>query len=149
MKSLLLIFPIVLIVQVSLGQRLAGPEEDLKVIQEAIVKFSEHVMNGDAKSIAKAYSKDAKIFPTNVDILEGEAIKEYWTPSGDAMVSYHKILPEEITVEGNTAYDYGRYEGTTTTAEGKKIDWKGKYVIVWKKVKGQWKIYLDIWNRIK
>jgi len=27
--------------------------------------------------------------------------------------------------------------------------WKGKYVIVWKKVDSKWKMHLDIWNSVK
>lgn len=60
----------------------------------------------------------------------------------------HKISPQEIKIIGNEAYDYGYYEGTTRFSDGKEKSGKGKYVIVWKKVENEWKIYLDIWNRI-
>ena len=63
-------------------------------------------------------------------------------------MKFHKITPKEIKVVGNEAYDYGYYEGTTLRANGSESNWKGKYVIIWKKVAGEWKIYLDIWNRI-
>ena len=50
---------------------------------------------------------------------------------------------------GDTAYDFGYYYGTTIV-EGKEAEsWKGKYVIVWKRVDGDWKMYLDIWNRVR
>ena len=62
--------------------------------------------------------------------------------------SNHKITPIEITVVGDTAYDYGYYEGTTLKATAEKSSWKGKYVIVWKRVGTEWKMYLDIWNSI-
>jgi len=55
----------------------------------------------------------------------------------------------EITIIKKTAYDYGYYEGETIMKDGSSSKWKGKYMIIWKKVGKDWKIYLDIWNSIK
>ena len=106
-------------------------------------------MASDYDAIANAYSTDGKIFPTNADIITGrKAIKERWILPAGTSIPYHKLMPEEINVVGNYAYDYGRYEGKTKQANGRENSWKGKYVVLWKKENGQWKIYLDIWNRI-
>ena len=78
-----------------------------------------------------------------------EELSKYWAPSEGGKVTFHKITPEEIKVVKKTAYDFGYYEGTTTTTEGEKVNWKGKYVIVWKKIGKEWKIYLDCWNRVR
>lgn len=97
-----------------------------------------------------AYTDDAKIFPNNMDIIEGrDAIITYWTLPEGVETIYHKITPEEIKILGNEAYDYGYYEGKTKRADGSELKWKGKYVIIWKKINEEWKIYLDIWNRIQ
>jgi ketosteroid isomerase-like protein len=37
----------------------------------------------------------------------------------------------------------GQYE--LSGAEGKRMD-QGKYIVIWKKQVGQWKLYKDIWN---
>ncbi|MEO0584930.1 MAG: nuclear transport factor 2 family protein [Bacteroidota bacterium] len=66
-------------------------------------------------------------------------------PEGVA-ITYHKVTPEEIKIIGDEAYDYGYYEGKTKSAERGESSWGGKYVIIWRKVEGEWKIYLDIWN---
>jgi ketosteroid isomerase-like protein len=58
------------------------------------------------------------------------------------------ITPVEIKVNGDFAYDYGYYEGETLFTNGRSSRWIGKYVIVWKKENGKWKIYLDIWNSL-
>jgi len=82
-----------------------------------------------------------------MDIIAGEKnIKKYWTLPEGVKILKHKITPLEIKVIKKYAYDYGYYEGETLTAEGKTVAWKGKYVIVWKKVGKNWKMYLDIWN---
>ena len=74
---------------------------------------------------------------------------KYWTRPAGIKTSYHKIIPSEIKVVNNEAYDYGYYEGKTKRANGSESFWKGKYVIVWKRVNQEWKIYLDIWSALK
>jgi ketosteroid isomerase-like protein len=131
------------------AQNLNGPEEDVTTILSHIQTFSDHVMAGEAALIAAAYTEDGKLFSNRKDIIEGrDAIEKYWTPGEGYRTSHHKITPVEITVTGDQAYDYGYYEGTTKRADDSEVRWKGKYVIVWKKVEGEWKIYLDIWNSI-
>jgi ketosteroid isomerase-like protein len=135
---------------ISFGQLLKGNESDTETILNNIRQFSEFVMHQQPDKIALAYTEDAKLFPMNSDILIGrKAIQQYWTPTGPNKTIYHKITPEEIEVIGDTAYDYGYYEGKTLREDGTEAPWKGKYVIVWKKIDKQWLIYLDCWNPIK
>lgn len=70
-------------------------------------------------------------------------------PSDLSKVVYRKIILSEINIEKDTAYDCGYYEGDSKYTDGRTTKWKGKYVIVFEKVKGDWKIYLDIWNSVK
>lgn len=100
--------------------------------------------------IVEGYTDDGKIMPARTSILEGKDLAEYWNPSQPrgSKTTYHKILPEEIKVWDNEAYDYGYYEGTSFNGDVESNS-KGKYVIVWRKEEGTWKIYLDIWNRLE
>ena len=132
------------------AQHYEGKQKEIDVILNNVKLFSEYVMAADHEKIAASYTVDAKIFPNNRDILKGEkTIENYWTSSNGTKTIHHKITPEEIIIQGKTAYDYGYYEGKTLYTDGSEASWKGKYVIVWKKVKKEWKIYLDIWNSIK
>jgi ketosteroid isomerase-like protein len=147
--------PIVLVLffcfMASIGQaqNFEGKRKDIDQILENIAAFSQHVMNSDYDKIAEAYTNDAKIFPGNQEILSGrDRIKKYWVLPEGVRTSYHKIMPEEIKVIKDHAYDYGYYEGKTRRKDGSEVSWKGKYVIVWKKEKGEWKMLLDIWNRL-
>jgi ketosteroid isomerase-like protein len=122
-------------------------DEREKLLQQ-IKQFSAQVVAGDAAAVAGMYTEDGKIFPSGMNILEGrDALEKYWKPGAKSKVSYHKVTPNEIKFIGDYAYDYGYYEGETTREDGSTLDWAGKYVIIWKKVDGEWKIYLDIWNR--
>lgn len=119
-------------------------------IRAQIVKFSQYMMNDQRSELVKLYTTDAKIFPTGTDILEGDDLLNYWNPKGERKwkTTYHKVSPIEIKVLGDEAYDYGYYEGTSTNGANSS-NWKGKYVIIWRKENSEWKIYLDIWNRIE
>lgn len=122
---------------------------DLLAIKENTKQFSEWYVEGNFEAMAKAYTVDGKIFPDRANIIEGhEAIEKRWTlPEGVSIIN-HVVTPEEIEIVDNTAYDYGYYEGSTKMLNGDISNWKGKYVIVWKKIDEDWKMYLDIWNRV-
>ncbi|WP_400077823.1 YybH family protein [Winogradskyella sp. R77965] len=131
------------------SQTLKGNKEDIQTILKNTEAFSEYVMASDYDKIAASYTKDAKIFPNNTKILKGEDIIKYWTLPEGISTSYHKITQTEITIVEDTAYDYGYYEGKTKHKDGRISSWQGKYVIVWKKIDDNWKMYLDIWNSVK
>lgn len=150
MKNLLTLFAFTLLSFSTAAQSYNGSEKDIQAILKNIDAFSGFVMAGDIESIGQSYTEDAHILVNNRDIITGrDPIEAYWTPGGTSRTVYHKIHPVEITVTGNTAYDMGRYEGKTRMQNGEEVSWKGKYVIIWKKIEGEWKIYIDIWNRIE
>ena len=131
------------------AQVYTGDSTEIQAILQHIDAFSEAYMNGDYDAIANAYTKDGKIMPAGPKIIEGRAaIKERWVLPDGVSVPYHKIKPEEITIIGDTAYDIGYYEGRTRQANEEESSWQGKYVIIWKKIDDDWKIYVDIWNRV-
>ncbi|RIV72073.1 YybH family protein [Flagellimonas aequoris] len=124
-------------------------KEKRKIIAATKV-FSKAYMNGDFETIANSYTKDAKIFPNNTDIISGrEAIKERWMLGAGTKILHHELLPLEIKFFGNYAHDYGYYQGKSENKDGSIANWRGKYVVIWKKEDGEWKMYLDIWNRIQ
>lgn len=150
MKKILLTTLLAVAITAVSGQELIGNKNDIDAILKNIKAFSGYVMAGDHESIGAAYTEDAKIFPERSDIVEGrKAVTGYWTRPAGVETSYHKITPSEIKVIGDEAYDYGYYEGKTKRANGSESSWKGKYIIVWKKVDGNWKIYLDMWSALK
>jgi len=122
---------------------------DLEAIHKNIADFSIALLAGDQDAVAGMYTNDGKIFPNNRKILSGKtAIKTYWTLPEGVKITHHKVTPSEIKIENDMAYDYGYYEGKTRAQDKKEASWKGKYVIIWKKINSDWKIYLDIWNSV-
>lgn len=131
------------------AQDFKGNKVEIRKIEEKIVAFSEYYTSGDYDALANAYCKEGVILPPGADIIKGhEAIKQRWILPKGVSVPYHKIKPTEISIKDDWAYDIGYYEGTTINKNGDKINFKGKYVIVWKKEDDDWKIYADAWNGI-
>ena len=87
--------------------------------------------------------------PNGSNIIKGrKAIAKRWQLPEGSKILHHKIYPEEVHILGDTAYDYGYYEGRSQAAGKDPINWKGKYVIIWKKVNDSWLMDIDIWNRV-
>ncbi len=121
-----------------------GPTDVTGEITEANKGFMEAFNNGDASALAKNYTSNAKLFPSNSDVIEGqEAIEGFW--NAGLSMGLKKIVLETVTAEsyGNFAIEEGRYK---TYAEGDQIVGQGKYIVTWKKEDGQWKLHKDIWN---
>ncbi|WP_338759330.1 DUF4440 domain-containing protein [Bernardetia sp. ABR2-2B] len=149
MRNLFILSIIFLCWNSSQAQTFVGKQKHINQILDNTRKFSEYVMKSDYEGIANCYTSDAKIFPNNTKILTGrDSIISYWALPEGVGTLFHKITQSEIRINGNEAYDYGYYEGKTKYADGRESSWQGKYVIVWRREKGVWKIYLDIWNKV-
>lgn len=132
------------------GKKDSGSEMERQAIITASNNFSKAFMASDIDGMMDSYTKDAKIFPQNLEILQGDDLRNYWAPkNGSSRTIHHKITSEHIKFFGDFAHDYGYYEGKTQGGDGSITVWKGKYVVIWKKEKGKWKMHLDIWNPIK
>lgn len=130
-------------------KRVTDQNSDLDTIKENIAAFSKAYMDGNIDDLVNMYTDDGKIFPNNRKIMEGKTdLLSYWTIPEGVKILNHKVTPTEISIENDTAYDYGYYEGKTLTKDKKEVTWQGKYIIIWKKVNGEWKIFLDIWNNV-
>lgn len=145
-KSVFLFFILISNLQ---AQEYSGNGADINIILENINEFSKAYVNADYDKLTNLYCTDGKIFPAGADIIVGhQAIKKRWIlPKGES-IQFHKVSPREIKIIDNYAYDYGYYKGASTSKKGETNSFYGKYVIVWRKEGNDWKIYLDIWNRI-
>lgn len=113
-------------------------------IKEANKGFMEAFNKGDANALAQNYTSNAKLYPTNSDVIEGqEAIEGFWNTAMNMGIK--KAQLETITAEGygNTAIEEGRYK---LYVEGDQMVDQGKYIVTWKKEAGKWKLHQDIWN---
>ena len=121
---------------------------DEGAIREQVTRWLQLVAAKDASGIAKFYTEDGAVMPPNAPIAKGHAsIEKAWasmmsTPGFDLT-----FAPEEIVLSssGDMALDRGTYR-LAIAPSGKPQTDTGKYVVVWRKVDGEWKAAADIFN---
>lgn len=100
----------------------------------------------DAATFANLYSADATHFPANLPAARGrEAIRRAWA-EGLAMPGLAiQWDPTRIEVaeSGDLAYVMGTYR-VGGDMPGGRLDDRGNYIVVWKKIDGQWRAVADI-----
>ena len=126
----------------------ADTAADEAAIRGHVSRWIELVRAKDAAAIAGLYAEDGAVMPPNAPIGKGRAaIQETWaamlrTPGFDL-----NIVPEQIIVSssGDMALDRGTYSLTMAPNGTTQTD-TGKYVVVWRKIGGEWKAAADIFN---
>jgi ketosteroid isomerase-like protein len=117
-------------------------------IEEMDTKWVEAFKQRDFATIEALYASNGLLLPSNSPPVEGpEAIVAVWKswselPNVEVVFGVNRI---EASSSGDMAYDYGWYTFAFDTDNGRVTD-KGKYVVVWKKLDGSWKVAADIFN---
>jgi uncharacterized protein (TIGR02246 family) len=121
---------------------------DEQAIRAHVDHWLQLVKAKDASGIAELYAEDGAVMPPNAPIGKGRAaIQQAWasmmrTPGFDLTFNPEQIV---ISSSGDMALDRGTYTLTVAPAGTRKTD-TGKYVVVWRKIGGDWKAVADIFN---
>jgi uncharacterized protein (TIGR02246 family) len=120
-------------------------QTDVRAAIEAATKqFIDAFRRRDAAGCARVYAEEAAVLPPNAEIVRGrQAIQQAWQGAIDAGLTDGRIETLEVESAGDLAYEVGRltlYAGENHVAD------EGKYIVIWKREAGQWKVYRDIWN---
>ena len=108
-------------------------------------KFEEAFNAGDPRrAVREAYADDARLLPPGAPLIMGrEHIAEFWhTARAQMRIDRVKIKTVELDVRGDWAHEIG--QAALFLAGGQEV--VCKYVLVWKKVDGAWRWFIDIWN---
>ncbi len=138
---------VIMIVAVSLspGQTKGNKTSGSNVrnaIEAANKRFVEALSKGDAARIADMYAEGARVLPPNSPMVLGrQRIQEFWQSFINAGAKL-TLSTSDVEAQGNVAYEVGTYE---LIFPDNKRD-AGKYVVVWRRQKGDWKLAVDIWN---
>ena len=124
------------------------PGADEQAIRGQVDHWLQLVKAKDAAAIAALYAEDGAVMPPNAPIGKGRAaIQQTWasmmgTPGFDLTFTSEQIL---VSSSGDMALDRGTYSLTIAPGGTMQTD-TGKYVVVWRKIGGQWKVAADIFN---
>ena len=115
-----------------------------EAINAANANFMAAFRASDVGAVTDCYTNDAQLLPANSEPVTGrEAIEGFWrTVMGKGYASMN-LETVEVEGQGDLAVEVGRY--TLAGADGGALD-NGKYVVVWHRDAGTWKLHRDIWN---
>jgi uncharacterized protein (TIGR02246 family) len=121
---------------------------DAQRIRELGVAWVAAVGTKDIAAIKNFYTPDGLFLAPNAPPAQGrQAIGEAWRGllQLPGIVLTFGATRIEVSESGDLAYDVGTYALGFDSESGRVND-HGKYVVVWKKVEGEWKAAADIFN---
>jgi uncharacterized protein (TIGR02246 family) len=111
-------------------------------------KWMELFNKGNFDGIASLYTEDATAFPPGSAMVKGRAaIGAMWKSMAE-QISDPKVTTLEVKPLGpSAAREIGTFSLKTKGPTPQEVT--GKYVVVWEKIGGDWKLAADIWNQGK
>ena len=125
---------------------LVAPAVAQKAKIEAVnAKWVELFGKGDFEGVAQLYTVDATAFPPGSAAVRGRAaIGAMWKGMAE-QAGNPKVTTLDVKRLGPAAArEIGTFSLTTKGPSPKEIS--GKYLVVWERIRGQWKLAADIWN---
>ena len=126
----------------------ADTAADEQAIRGHINRWLQHITARDSAAIARFYADDGVVMPPGQPLSSGrESVQRFWQSMFEIPEFNLTFSPERIEFSraGDMALDRGTYRFTGRPG-GQAVDETGKYVVVWKKVGGEWKVAADIFN---
>ena len=113
-------------------------------IQAVNAGVSTKFMAKDSAGMAANYTADAVMMPPNMAEVAGtNAILHLWGGFMGMGFKDLTLTAGDTWQAGNTVVETGTW---SLKDQKDAVADHGKYLVLWKEVDGQWKIYRDIWN---
>jgi uncharacterized protein (TIGR02246 family) len=118
-----------------------------KAIESEDEVFMETFRKGDAFGLAALYTEEGQLLPPNAGFQIGrQAIQAFWQAVVDAGIREARLEIREVEVHGDTAIEVGEY--SLHGEGGAELD-AGKYIVIWKREDGRWRLHRDIFDSSK
>jgi uncharacterized protein (TIGR02246 family) len=126
----------------------SGSAQDKAAFDKINEKFSEALNKGDAAAVAAMYTDDAVLLPPGSDMVKGRSeIRSFWQKTAEQAGDLKLTTVDVKALGSDAAREIGTFVAKTKGAQPQEVP--GKYVVVWRKVGGDWKLATDIWNANK
>jgi len=113
-------------------------------IDAANAQFTAAAAKGDGAGLASLYASDGQVLPADSDPIKGaQAIQKFWQGALDSGIAGIGLTTVDLFGRGPTATEVGQYE--LRDKAGKVLD-HGKYIVVWRKEGGKWKLLRDMFS---
>ncbi|MDQ6802822.1 MAG: DUF4440 domain-containing protein [Acidobacteriota bacterium] len=124
------------------------PGDAESAIRQGDIDFAQRFGQSDAAGVANLYAQDATIMPPNASAVHGrEGIRQMWSGLMSTGKGNVTLTSDNVMQSGDMAVEVGRYQfNFTPNGATAAIPDTGKYIVVWKRINGQWQIVDDIYN---
>lgn len=119
-----------------------GLDSVKQVINSVNEKLGPAIAMGDSATATSFYTSDAEVYVPNMPKMGAKEMGSGIKQMPAMGVKKMALTTTEVTGGPDIVSETGTYVMSDST---KAIE-KGKYIVLWKKEGGQWKIYRDIWN---
>jgi uncharacterized protein (TIGR02246 family) len=114
-------------------------------IQKANAQWIELFNKGDFAGVGALYTADAVALPPDAGIVKGrDAISAMWKDIATKVAEPRLTTLEVKRLSPRAAREIGTFTLKTKGTNPQELS--GKYVAIWEKVRGGWKLSTDIWN---
>jgi uncharacterized protein (TIGR02246 family) len=137
------LFLILSLIVLILGSRPARADEVRDAVEAGNRAFIAAFLRGDAAAISQLYTESAQVIAPGEPVARGRSeIAAAWKKAIEAGVKDVSLQTADVDSAGDLASETGTVrqvakDGTITQA---------RYVVVWKREAGRWKLHRDIWN---
>ena len=126
----------------------AAQAQDRATIEKLNETFVTALARGDITAVAGMYAEDAYLLPPDEGIVKGRAaIQSFWTRAAEGIGEFKLTTVDVKPLGSDAAREVGTFRLKTKGQSPQEVS--GKYVVVWQRVGGEWKLATDIWNTNK
>jgi ketosteroid isomerase-like protein len=107
-------------------------------------EFSDAVAKGGGKAFASWFAEDGVTLQNGKPPVRGHtaiAAAAVWDPKDYQLTWYAEGA--QMGPGGTSGFTWGHYTSTAKDSKGQPVSLGGRYITVWKKVNGAWKVALD------
>jgi uncharacterized protein (TIGR02246 family) len=129
----------------------ARPKTD-PALDKLAAAFAEAFNARDAARVASFYADDAIVMPPDQAMVKGRSnVEAYYARGFRQEIANFRLQPIESATTGTHAFEAGtstltERRNASATGGRAEITSDGKYVVIYRRVNGQWKIAYDIFN---
>ena len=132
------------------GRGTAGTSADSAAVMAAIEQYRQAWVNGDTAAALGRVSNDIHILISGVpDIVGAAATRKLFV---EEMATYRipslTLDHQDLLVSGDHAIDIGTYEETQVPKSGAPIHGRGRFMTIWRRENGEWRIIRYMLNEL-
>ena len=134
---------LILGIVLSFASRSALADEVRDAVEASNKAFIAAFLRGDSAAISQLYTESAQVIAPGEPVAKGRtAIAAAWKKAIDSGVKDVSLTTLDLESAGDLAYETGTVQ---LVAKDGKVT-QARYVVVWKREGGHWKLHRDIWN---